>query len=885
LTPDDLRLLAEEQAALRRVATLVARGVPREEVFAAATEEVGRLLPVDFSLMGRYETDGTIIAIAAWGAPVASFPIGKRWELGGNNLVTIVRETGRPARIDRYPESSSGLIGAVGRDIGFSSTVGAPITVEGQLWGLIAVGSTNLDPPLPAGTEERLAQFTELLATAIANAEGRAGLARLAEEQAALRRVATLVARGVPPEEVFAAVVEEVVRLLGADLAIMGRYASDGTLTSVARSGGQADHLPVGSRHKLGGNNLGTIVFETSRPARVDGYTDASSGPLGIAVHEEGIRSSVATPIMVEGRLWGVIAAGTTQHQLLPADTETRLGSFTERVATAVANTESRAGLARLAEEQAALRRVATLVARGTAPEEVFTAVTEEVVRVLPVDLARMGRYESDGTVTFVAASGWTGAAMFRIGVPLVLEGRNVSTVVAQTGRAARMDNYADASGPIGIAFRDSGLRSGVGTPITVEGRLWGVMLVGSSLDERMPADTEERLAQFTEMLATAVANSESRAGLARLGEEQAALRRVATLVARGTPPEEVFAAVIDEVGQLFPVDYAGMARYEADGMATAVAARGSAHFPVGSSMTLGGKNTATLVFETGRPVRIDGYVDASGPMGDSARERGVRSSVATPIFVEGRLWGTVGAGSTGEQPLPPDTEARLSDFTELVATAIANAESHAALAASRARIITAADESRRRIERDLHDGAQQPLVRTVIVLKLALRALARADANSEKLVAEALGHAEQANAELRELAHGILPAVLTRGGLSAGIEALVSRFSLPVRVDMTVERLPAGLEATAYFVVSEALTNVDKHAQASSAAITAQVRRGHLEVEVRDDGVGGACAGPGTGLGGLEDRVSALNGRLVLESPSGGGTRLCALLPVPGEG
>jgi GAF domain-containing protein len=706
----------------------------------------------------------------------------------------------------------------------------------------------------------------------------------LAEEQAALRRVATLVARGVPPEEVFAAVVEEVVRLLRADLALMGRYASDGTLTSAARSGGSGDHLPVGSRRKLGGNNLGTIVFETGRPARVDCYADSSSGPLGSAVHEAGIRSSVATPITVEGRLWGVIAVGSTRHQLLPADAEARLGSFTELVATAVANAESRAELARLAEEQEALRRVATLVARGTPPEEVFAAVTEEVVRVLPVDLARMGRYESDTTVTFVAASGGTGA-VFPVGVPLVLEGRNVSTAVAQTGRAARIDNYADASGPIGIAFRESGFRSAVGTPITVEGRLWGVMLVGSGLEERMPADTEERLAQFTELLATAVANAESRAELARLAEQQAALRRVATLVARGTPPEEVFAAVIDAVGQLFPVDYAGMARYEPDGMVTAVAARGTTHFPVGSSLIVGGKNTATLVFETGRPVRIDGYADASGPMGDSARERGVRSSVAAPIIVGGRLWGTIGAGSTGEQPLPPDTEARLGDFTELVATAIANAESHAALAASRARIVAAADESRRRIERDLHDGAQQRLVHAVIVLKLALRSLAHADANSVQLVAEALQHAEQANAELRELAHGILPAALTRGGLCAGVEALVSRFSLPVSVDMTVERLPAVVEATAYFVVSEALTNVVKHARANAAAVTAQVERGHLRVEIRDDGIGGARGGPSTGLGGLEDRVSALNGRLVLESPSGGGTRVCALLPVSGEG
>jgi GAF domain-containing protein len=709
----------------------------------------------------------------------------------------------------------------------------------------------------------------------------------LAEEQAALRRVATLVARGTPQEEVFAAVVQEVVRLLRADLAIMGRYESDGTLTSVARSGGSADHLPVGSRRNLGGKNLGTIVFETGRPARVDHYSDTSSGPLGSAVHNAGIRSSVATPIIVEGRLWGVIAAGSTLHQRLPADTEARLGSFTELLATAVANAESRAELARLAEEQAALRRLATLVARGTASEEVFAAVTDEVVRVLPVDLARMGRYEPDGTVTFVAASGAT-TGVFPVGVPFLLEGRNVSTVVAQTGRAARIDNYADASGPIGVAFRESGFRSSVGTPITVEGRVWGVMLVGSGLAGPMPADTEERLAQFTELLATAVANAESRVGLARLAEEQAALRRVATLVARGVPPEKLFAAVVEAIGRLLPVDLANMCRYEPDRTQTFVATWGrpGKRFPLGSRWPLGGKNLGTLVFESGRPARIENYAHASGPVNVIAREVDLRSAVGTPIFVEGCLWGMIGVGSSQERPLPPDTEARLASFTELVATAIANAESHAALAASRARIVAAADESRRRIERDLHDGAQQRLVHAVIVLKLALRALSDGDAGTSELVAEALRHAEQANAELRELAHGILPAALTRGGLRGGVEALVSRFSLPVSVEMTVERLPAGVEATAYFVISEALTNVVKHARASAAAVTAQVRRGHLRVEIRDDGIGGARGGVGGvgGLGGLEDRVSALNGRLVLESPSGAGTRVCALLPVSDE-
>lgn len=287
-------------------------------------------------------------------------------------------------------------------------------------------------------------------------------------------------------------------------------------------------------------------------------------------------------------------------------------------------------------------------------------------------------------------------------------------------------------------------------------------------------------------------------------------------------------------------------------------------------------------MFETGRPGRIDGYPDASGPLGVTGRELGIRSSAGTPIIVEGQVWGVMIAGSTLEQSLPADTEARLGSFTELVATAVANAESRAELAASRARIVIAADESRRRIERDLHDGAQQRLVHAVIVLKLALRALANADANAGELVAEALRHAEQANSELRELAHGILPAALTRGGLRAGVEGLVSRVSVPVSVEVSVERLPAGVEATAYFVVSEALTNVVKHARAGGARVTARVERGELRVEVRDDGVGGARGGDGTGLGGLADRVAAVDGRLVLESPPGGGTRVCALLPVP---
>ena len=274
-------------------------------------------------------------------------------------------------------------------------------------------------------------------------------------------------------------------------------------------------------------------------------------------------------------------------------------------------------------------------------PGEVFAAVTEEVVRVLPVEYACMGRYESDEAVTFVAASGGTDT-LFPTGSRLTLGGKNVTTLVAQTGRSARIDGYADASGPVGVAVREAGFRSAVGAPISVEGRLWGVMVVGSTLQERAPVDTEARLAQFTELLATAVANAESRAGLARLAEERAALGRAATLVARGVPPNEVFAAITEEVGRVLPVQLARMGRYEPDGTVTFVAASGmtDAFFPAGSRLMVEGKNVTTLVARTGRPARIDGYADASGPIGVTLREIGIRSAVGTPIKVKGQLWG-----------------------------------------------------------------------------------------------------------------------------------------------------------------------------------------------------------------------------------------------------
>jgi signal transduction histidine kinase len=548
--------------------------------------------------------------------------------------------------------------------------------------------------------------------------------------------------------------------------------------------------------------------------------------------------------------------------------------------------------LTRLGEEQAmsrrmetGLRRVATLVAAGPPAEELFAAVTEEVGQLLPVDFAIMGRYESDETISCVATWG-SPVDRFPVGSRSRLAGDNLVTIVHETGRSARVDGFEHAAGAVGVAGRESGFRSTVGTPIVVEGGLWGVMTVGSTqLEPPLPADTEERLAQFTELLATAVANAESRARLSLLAEEQAALRRVATLVARGMPQEEVFAAVIEEVGKLLPVDVASMGRYESDGALTFVAAWGVARetLPAGSRRALGGSNLGTTVFETGRPARVDDYGErASGPLGVAARVAGIGSAVATPIMVEGHLWGLITAGSTGESPLPADTELRLADFTDLLATAIANAESRAEIAASRARIVAAADDTRRRIERDLHDGAQQRLVSLGLELRAAQAEVPPALPGLERELSSVTEGLASVQEELREFARGIHPAILAEGGLGPALKTLARRSAVPVELDVQAQvRLHERVEVAAYYVVSEALTNAAKYAQASVVKVTVRAADRILRLRVSDDGGGGADPDRGSGLIGLKDRVEALGGTMTVQSPRGAGTCLDVELPL----
>jgi PAS domain S-box-containing protein len=537
-----------------------------------------------------------------------------------------------------------------------------------------------------------------------------------------------------------------------------------------------------------------------------------------------------------------------------------------------------------LAAREASLRRIAARVAEGAASAEVFAAIAREVAGVLGVSLVAVWRYESDGTGTVVGA--WSEPPhLLEVGSRWPLDDTVIIARVRETGRPARSDDLADVHGTVADIVQEARIRSAAGAPIVVDGDVWGVMAAGGTQGERLPDRIEDRLAGFTELVATTISNSASREELARLADEQAALRRVATLVAREAPPAEVFAAVAEELGRLLDVAATRLVRYEQDETATIVSSWGrlADEVPVGTRLPLGGYNVISLVARTGRPARIDNYAEATGPIADYGRRLNARGAVGGPIVVAGRCWGAMIVSSREAEPLPAGTEAWIEEFAELVATAIANVQARTDLAASRARVVAAADEERRRVVRDLHDGAQQRLVHTVITMKLARRALQHGDGSASALVTEAIEHAEQATADMRELAHGILPAVLTRGGLRAGVQALASRMPVPVESNVSVGRLPAGVEATAYFVVAEALTNVAKHARAHGVTVLAGVEDCTLRVRVRDDGVGGARP-DGSGLVGLADRLAVLGGRLQVDSLADGGTLVAADIPLPRE-
>ncbi len=351
-------------------------------------------------------------------------------------------------------------------------------------------------------------------------------------------------------------------------------------------------------------------------------------------------------------------------------------------------------------------------------------------------------------------------------------------------------------------------------------------------------------------------------AALHRLADEQAALRRVATAVAAQSDSARLFALVSEEVGRLLEAQTAHMFRFDPDGVCGTIvggwALKPEHVLPVGTRMPMDGDTAATRVWRTGRAARMDSYAQAEGELAAILRAYGVQSVVAAPIFLGGSLWGAVIVSSMEpEKTFPEGAEERMSHFAELAAQALANAQAHEDLAASRARIVQAGDDERRRLERNLHDGAQQRLVSLALMLRLAARR--HPDDDDLGRAGEELSHALQ---ELRELARGIHPAVLTERGLEPAVRALADRAPLPVELHVELdERLPGPVEAAAYYVVSEALTNVAKYAGASVVHVRLERADGNARIEVADDGAGGAHADGGSGLRGLADRVEALGG------------------------
>jgi signal transduction histidine kinase len=717
----------------------------------------------------------------------------------------------------------------------------------------------------------------------------------VAEQQAALRRVATLVARGATSSEVFSAVTDELAQCLGAyDHAVLFRYEPDGTGVLLAAGSDDAalKRIPVGERFSLDGESVATRVFRTGQAARMDSYQNAV-GSIAIRLRDLRLRTAVGAPIIVEGRLWGAAIVGSTKPEPLPPGTEARVGDFADLVATAIANAQTRAELGVLAEQQAALRRVATLVARGVSPSEVFEAVADEMARCLRVMHATVSRYDVDA---FIPVAIYHGDRLRKLPerLRLPLEGDNVAARVFRSGHTARMDSHDDAPGIHAARIRELGIRSAVGVPILVDGRLWGAAIVGSSAPEPLPPDTEARIADFADLVTTAIANAATRAELHAsrdelgvLAEQQAALRRVATLVARGTPPPELFAAVADELAGCLHAGNASVNRFEGDEVVVLALSHlepGMQSKPVvGERHTLEGNNIATRVLQTGRPARLDSAELRNAP-GSIARrlwEMGLRCTVAVPIIVDQRVWGMAAVGSLQPEPLPSDTEARMSDFADLVATAIANAVTRAELISSRARIVAAADDARRHLERDLHDGAQQRLVALGLQTRLAAADVPPEMQSLRDHLSGLASGLTDVSTDLQEISRGIHPAILSQGGLGPALKTLARRSAVPVELNLDIaQRLPGSAEVAAYYVVAETLTNAAKHAEASVVEVCVDTEGASLQLSIRDDGIGGADTAKGSGLIGLIDRVEALGGTMAITSKTGAGTSLHVNIP-----
>jgi signal transduction histidine kinase len=536
--------------------------------------------------------------------------------------------------------------------------------------------------------------------------------------------------------------------------------------------------------------------------------------------------------------------------------------------------------LEQIIEEQAALQRIARLVAEGSTEAELAAAVTSEIGQLVGAHRANIMRLEAD-TIRVIGAWSVDQDRSQAAGLVFPFGGDTTTARIVDTSGPARVDSACELRSELARRlWAERGLHASIGAPIVVGGTIWGVVVAfRTQPDDPFPSGAELRLGDFAALVAQAVVNAEARRETAGLVAEQTALRRIATLVAGGRPQAEVLDAVIAEVAPLFEATTVTLVRWQGVQDEVAVVAawceEGTVPVAVGSLYHPDPDSATLAVLETGYASRSE----------ETSRERGTCSVIAAPVITGGSLLGALTASRAGSAMFPAGAEIRLRSFADLAAQSIANERAQAELRASRARIVRAADEARQRLERNLHDGAQQRLVSLSVELRIALAKLPDAPEEARELLLEASAELKGALEELRDLARGLHPVVLTEQGLGPAIQALAGRMPLPVTVtSMVGERLPGPVEAAGYYVVSEALTNVVRYAGASAVQVGAAFTDRRVRIEVVDDGVGGAELDAGSGLRGLADRVEALGGSFGVDSPDGGGTRVWAEMPLDGD-
>jgi signal transduction histidine kinase len=652
------------------------------------------------------------------------------------------------------------------------------------------------------------------------SADGPEAAERLLREETALKRLAILVARGLALVILLGAVITEAGELFGAVPIQIVQSGPDGLASVVAAS-------------------LGADGDDSE-----DGDDD---------------RTSIVAPIVVNGASWGAVRAIVGPGQP-PSRCRERVEELAYLLAGAVATVETREEVRDLLEAQSALRRVATLVARGGEPQAVFSAVATEAARLLGVGAVSLIRYDREAKLLTKIYGTHGERAVIPDGGHWTLEAAPVEALIVETEGPVRLDDWTTLPGPVAARHVANGFGQAVAAPVMLDGALWGFVSAFGEAHQVLPQGSEERLAEFTQLMASAISNAETREELRELAARQgAALRRVATLVAQQMPRADIFDAIAVEASKALRVEHVRVDRITADGE---VIVRGATE----AARRASGDSTAALV-ET---VRRSGRTARS--------DTGDYSAVAAPVAIDSGIWGAIVV--VAPDRLPEDTEARLADFTHLVVSSISNVHARARLMDSRERIVTASDETQRRIERNLHDGIQQRLVG----LGFRLRAVMEGQPASSSLRAELealeldLGGVVD---EVRHFSQGLHPALLSRSGLGPSLRELARRSPVPVTLQVEVEPRPReAIETAVYYVISEALANAAKHSRASQVAVTVAAGAESIRATIVDDGVGGAALGHGSGLIGLVDRVEAHGGTFTLDSPRDGGTTITIVLP-----